>query len=172
MIASIIAVRTRIILCLVPFALGCATSRFEGDTYFGAHATYRVGRLSGEWRRSQVPGANLAFVSPWGGTIFVNATCTDLKDLSLDVLTNQELFGVERQRELRREVLTLDGRAALRTRLTGTLDGVPVAMELVVLKKDGCTYDFGLVAPMEVFAAREADFSALVSGFHQLERKG
>src|SRR3954468_884552 len=162
----------RAMLCLAPFALGCAMARFEGDTYHGAHATYRLGRLTGEWRRREVPGANLTFVSDSGGTIFVNATCTDIKDLSLDVLTNQELFGVEQQREVRREVLTLDGRAALRTRLTGTLDGVPVAMELVVLKKDGCTYDFGLIASQDVFAARGADFSILVSGFHQLERRG
>src|SRR5262245_1383058 len=136
----------RAVLCLVPFALGCATARLEGDTFFGAHATYRLGRLSSEWQRHRAHGADLAFVNPSGGTIFVNSTCADIKDLSLDVLTNQALFGVEQQRELRREVFTLDGRAALRTRLTGTLDGVPVAMELVVLKKDGCTYDFGLIA--------------------------
>jgi hypothetical protein len=163
----------RAALRLIPLALGCATAaRFEDDTFFGAHATYRVGRLSNAWQQHGTRGADLAFVNPSGGTIFVNATCTDIKDLSLDVLTNQALFGVEQLRELPREVFTLDGRAALRTRLTGTLDGVPVAMELVVLKKDGCTYDFGLITSPDVFAAREADFSTLVSGFRQLERKG
>jgi hypothetical protein len=158
--------------CLVPLALGCAIPRVTDESYQDGHTAYRVGALGEQWRRRDVGGGNLAFVHPAGGTIVANATCAGIKDLPLDVLTRQELFGVEQKQEKRREVVTLDGRAALRTQWTGTLDGVPVAMDLVVLKKDACTYDLALVSAEEVFPARDEDFWRFVTGFHEREHRG
>jgi hypothetical protein len=41
----------------------------------------------------------------------------------------------------------LDGREALRSHVVAKLDGVPRELLLTVMKKDGCVYDFALVAP-------------------------
>jgi hypothetical protein len=75
-------------------------------------------------------------------------------------------MGFTEREELSQQLLPLDGREALRSRHTAKLDGVPVELELVVLKKDGCVFDFTYVAPPGQAEARMADFDALLAGFH------
>jgi len=148
--------------------LSCAGGRFEAGVYRDSQTAYRIGSLDPAWIRFSLSGSNLAFRHPGGGSIVVNSTCRGIKDLPLDVLVNQSLFGVEQKREFSRQTFTLDGRLALRVRLSGAMDGVPVDMDLVVLKKDDCTYDLQLVAGEAVFPDRDSDFWAFVQGFEQL----
>jgi hypothetical protein len=61
---------------------------------------------------------------------------------------------------------TLDGREALRTQLAARLDGVPVELVLVVMKKDGCVYDFTYLSPVGRLAERVAAFDRLLADFH------
>jgi hypothetical protein len=49
---------------------------------------------------------------------------------------------------------------------------VPIDLDLVVLKKDGCVYDMQLVAGRSVFVERDRDFDRLVTGFETLARGG
>lgn len=100
-----------------------------------------------------------------GGTIATNKVCGEADDVPLDVLTNHLLFGVEHKQEHARTPFMLAGRAALRTRLDATLDGVAVALDLVVLKKDGCTFDLMLIARPDALARRQPDFDRFVAGF-------
>jgi hypothetical protein len=137
----------------------CATSRPQ------------VGSLAGEWQRVRGDGDGVTYHHARGGTIATSTTCGDADDVPLDVLTNHALIGVEERREQPRRRLVVDGRAALRTRLDATLDGVPVALDLVVLKKDGCTIDLYLVAPPRSFAERRADFDGFVAAFRLAERR-
>jgi hypothetical protein len=146
----------------------CATSSFSGNVFRNSETAYRVGPLDASWVRDRPSDCNLAWRNPAGGTIMVNALCEGIRDVPLDVLTNQALFGLEQKQEHSRETFTLDGRAAQRTRLSASLDGVPVELDLVVLKKDGCTYDFQLVASAKAFADREGEFWRFVQGFEQL----
>ena len=46
------------------------------------------------------------------------------------------------------------------------LDGVPRSLELWVMKKDGCVYDLGFVAPPDRFEAGRAAFDTFARGFH------
>jgi hypothetical protein len=148
----------------------CATASFEQNVYRDSQTTYRIGLLDGRWHRFDLSGADLAFRDDTGGSIVTNALCEGIKDVSLDVLTHQALMGLEQTKEIERQELTLDGRSALRTHLSASLDGVPVELELVVTKKDGCTYDFMLVAGSQAFAPLVPAFWQLVQGFHQLPR--
>lgn len=145
---------------------GCATRGTLSDNlYRNGPVAFRIGELPAEWRRVQVADGQLAFHHDGGGTILAHATCEARVDVSLDVLTNHLLFGIEGARERSRIPLSLDGRRALRTRVDGALDGVPIALDLVVLKKDSCTYDLELASSPEVFARRQADFERFFTGF-------
>ncbi len=147
----------------------CAGGHFEAGVYRDHQTAYRIGTLGEGWTRFDLSGSNLAFRHPSGGSILVNSTCTDIKDVPLEVLVNQSLFGVEQKHELSREVFTLDGRAAVRVRLTAALDGVAVHMDLVALKKDDCVYDLELVMKIRAFAERRSGLLALRhQGFQQL----
>jgi hypothetical protein len=106
-----------------------------------------------------------------GGTIARSTSCGDADDVPLDVLVNHELIGVLDRRELDRRAVVLDGRSALRTRLDATVDGVPIALDLVVLKKDGCTVDLYLVAPRDLYESRRSDFDGFVASFSRTARR-
>ncbi len=72
----------------------------------------------------------------------------------------------ERQEQSQRSSSSLDGREALRSRYLARLDGVPVELELVVLKKDNCVFDFTYVAPPGAGRSRAwPDFDTLLAGF-------
>ena len=67
----------------------------------------------------------------------------------------------ERQIELQ-QLMPLDGREALETQMVAKLDGVEKHFHVVVLKKDGCVYDFLQIAG----EPQDADsFRHFVSGF-------
>jgi hypothetical protein len=148
-------------------AVGCTPvrGRLSGDVYHDGKVAFRVGRLPGQWQRVQVGDGHLAFHHQAGGTILANVSCERFVDLSLDLLTNQLLYGVEARRELGRQRIPLDGRVALRTQMHGSLDGVPIALDLVVMKKDGCTYDLELAASPRDFPARQPDFEGFFAVF-------
>lgn len=138
-------------------------------TYRGKDAAYRVGALPPSWRKVRIGDVQIAFHHERGGAIAASGRCGERDDAPLDVLVNHLIMGLDRRREISREPITLDGRRALRAQLTGELDGVTVAMELVVLNKDGCTYDLQLVADPAVFAARRQDFAGFLAGFAHLQ---
>ena len=95
----------------------------------------------------------------------MNAICDGHGDPSLKVLTDHLLLGFENRDVLEREELRVSGRGALRTRANASLDGVPVEMELTLLKKDGCVYDLVYTAPHGRFGVRAADYRSLVQSF-------
>ena len=158
-----------LLLSMAASLFACATSsRFVNQVYRRGRIAYRVGSLPDSWRRIAAHGADLAFRRRDGGTIVASARCDDVEDVPLDVLTNHLLFEIVIHGEFTRTPFTLDGRAALRTRLEGELDGVPVALDLIVMKKDGCTYDLQLIAAPVQYARCQADFDAFVRGFAAL----
>lgn len=151
------------------FLSACAGASFDGQVYRDQDVAFRVGALGAGWERFRISEAALAFRHGSSGTIVANAMCKDIDDVPLDVLTNQALFGVNERHELGRSDVTLDGRAARRTQVTGTMDGVPVALDLVVMKKNNCVFDFQLVSSPADFAARQTDFVRFISGFANLK---
>jgi hypothetical protein len=154
------------LLLLAASLAGCGTrGTLSGSLYRDGPLAFRIGALPAEWRRVQVGDGQLAFHHDDGGTILAHATCEARDDVSLDVLTNHLLFGVEEAREISRAPLSLDGRRALRTRIDGAVDGVPIALDLVVLKKDSCTYDLQLASSPDVFVRRQPDFERFFAGF-------
>jgi hypothetical protein len=130
-----------------------------------ATPTYHVATLPPAWRQIRADADGWSWHHSDGGTIASTRTCDRADDVPLDVLTNHLLIGVVERHESARVASVVDGRAALRTQLVAKLDGVRVAMDLVVLKKDGCTYDLMLLTPPALAAARVADFDRFLAGF-------
>lgn len=157
--------RLRLAVLACALALGSCAGRLAGDVYRDDGVAFRVGALPAGWQRQHVAAGALAFHHKDGGTIAAHGSCERADDVPLDVLTNHLLIGVESRYERSRQGLTLDGRAALRTRVDAELDGVPVTLDLVVVKKDGCVYDLSMVASPAAFAARRPDFDRFVVAF-------
>lgn len=150
----------------------CAAPTLQNGVFRSEHTAFRVGPIPDHWEplpkvADDPELASVAFRNPSNkSTIGVAARCyRDGDDVPLRALTQHLYIGfTDRQTMTEREFI-LDGRAALRTEMVASLDGVPQHLVFVVLKKDGCVYDFWRVASYD---APDLDFDAFVSGFRVL----
>lgn len=156
-----------LVLALTALA-GCRHVGFEDSTFTKQDTRYHVGPLGKGWHRIFLEDNDLAFSEDGrtGRAIAVNSTCKGHDDPPLAVLTRHLLMGFTDRQQESEKLIPMDEREAMRSHHTARLDGVPVELELVVLKKDGCVYDFSYVAPAGQAAARMGDFDAVLAGFH------
>lgn len=146
-------------------AMGCAGASFRNGVYEDENVRYRVGALGSAWRRVDVEGDDLAFRRAGFGTISVNSTCTDYEDVPTTALLNHLLFETRARRFLVEEDVTLDGRGARHVIAQVELDGVPVELEIFLLKKDGCVFDLVHVCGVPAPAGASEEFEAFVQRF-------
>jgi hypothetical protein len=129
-------------------SLGCSPSHFDGQVFRKGDVAFRLEHLPPTWRRIDISDTALAFRDDENAaTVAINGRCgKDAEDVPLASLT-QHLFLQFTERTLtHQEVFPLDGREALRTEMVAKLDGVQKYFHVVVLKKDGCVYDFLQIA--------------------------
>ncbi|MBI2391608.1 MAG: hypothetical protein HYV09_18615 [Deltaproteobacteria bacterium] len=159
--------RLSMLLVLALAVSSCGKEAWDGRVYHAGRASFRTGPIPASWQRVTLEGAMLAFRdTESGGSINVYARCgQDGDDVPLAALTNHLLIGFTERDVRSQKLVPLDGREALRTLVHAKLDGVPMALGIYVLKKDGCVYDLVRVAPPGRFEAGEESFDAFVAGF-------
>jgi hypothetical protein len=145
-------------------ALGCSASNFDGKLFRQGNVAFRLEHLPPSWRNIEISDTALAFRDDERATtVAINGRCgRDADDVPLQSLT-QHLFlqFTERQVESQ-QLMPLDGREALETQMVAKLDGVEKHFHVVVLKKDGCVYDFLQIANQR---QDPEQFRYFVSGF-------
>jgi hypothetical protein len=158
-------------LALLPL-LGCTSHTFQQGVFAKDGVRYRVGELSRGWRPLDVQSNDLAYISNDSPhSLAVNATCAPDGDASLEVLTQHLLMGFTDRELLDEKRAPMDGRDSLRSHYKAKLDGVPVEMMLVVMKKDGCVYDFTYLSPPGRFDEKRPSFERVLSEFHAEETR-
>jgi len=150
-------------LCLA----GCGTAdAYDGRVYHAGRGSFKTGPIPADWKRESVPNTMLAFRDRDGGMVNVYSRCgQDGDDVPLGALTNHLLIGFTEREVKSQTVGPLDGREAMHTIVHAKLDGVPMALSIYVMKKDGCVYDLVWVAPPDRFDAGLEGFDAFVAGF-------
>src|SRR5690606_1710380 len=151
-------------LPLLVAALGCSP-KFDGRVYENGALSFRVGPTPDSWRPIEVEQALLAYRDDRNAaTVAIGGRCHKAGDDVPPAALTHHLFLHFTERQVHsQQRLELAGRESLRTELTASLDGVPKHYVVYVLKKDGCVFDFMLIADSE--AADVAGFDAFVSGF-------
>jgi len=165
--------RALLATALAVTALACGASMtFDGSVYRSPKLAFRVGPIPSSWHRLEVNDAPLAFRDDAAeATILVNGRCPG-DDAPLVALTAHLLIGTT-DREIRSEdTVPFDGREARHTVVTAKLDGVARTLDLYVLKKDSCVYDFVYITVPDHYEATAPAFQAFVSGFHTLPGSG
>jgi len=159
-------------LALFGLVLGCAHGprvRWSPDarTVCTPRGCYRVGPLDGAWREVHREGSAVGFFSDAAGAVIeVNVSCRDDADAApLPALTHHLLIGYAERALREEERVPLAGREALHTVVDARLDGVPVSLDLYVMRRDGCVFDLSYAAPRERFAGARAAFARFVRGF-------
>ena len=159
-----------VLACLV----GCAG--WHGDTYVAHRSppklarketTYRFGLPGGDWQPLNEPGAQVVWAnSQYPAVIHLDSQCGKHGDSSIEQFADHLRIDFREWNVVSQAVEPLAGRDAVRTVVVGELDGVQqMQMELVILKKDGCLFDFQLLAPPAHFAQGKPDFDRVVAGF-------
>lgn len=153
--------------------VGCggASPSFDGRIYRSGAVAFSIPPVPSDWSPLEVHDASLAYRDDaHGATIMVNARCRSADARTpLVALTNQLLIGAT-ERSIRDQTIEpFDGREAMHTTLAAKWDGVPMNLDVFVLSKDGCTYDFARAA-----AKREGEdvYEAWVRGFRTLPESG
>jgi hypothetical protein len=152
---------------LAGWASACSTSHFDGQVFRKGAVAFRLQHLPPTWRHIEISDTALAFRDDENAaTVAINGRCgKDAEDVPLQSLT-QHLFLQFTERQLEdQELFPLDGREALRTEMVAKLDGVRKHFHVVVLKKDGCVYDFLQIANGRQDSGEFLDF---VRGFTSL----
>ena len=168
-------IRCRWAFCLCAiFLVACFGIDRRGGIvhYAGGEATtgegrFRTGPLPPSWKGPSLRLKQLVFEDNGiGATIVTDALCgPKFNDAPLPRLA-RDLFERLDQKKLGAEKwLTLDGRQAVRLEGEGSLDGVPIRMEVVVSKKNFCLYDFVYFAPPDTFQKGWQDFEGYLNGF-------
>ena len=155
-------------------ACGGARARgsFDGNVYReGEKIAFQLPPAPGEWRRVDVKDASIAFRDDsHDASVLVNARCLSADDRTpLVALTNHLLIGATERKYLSQEVEPFDGREALHTKLEAKWDGVPLALDVFVLSKDGCVYDFVHMAKP---GTSVEEYERFVRGFRTLKGSG
>jgi hypothetical protein len=162
-----------VVLLVGFFNLACSHGGFDGTVYRRGDVAFRVPAAPATWKRLDVENGTLAFRDTRDeGSILVNARCKDVADAPLVALTNQLLAGTTERAFEVEETIPFDGREARHTRVKAKLDGVEMAYDIYVLKKDGCLYDFVFVTKPATFEAGVGVFTTFVRGFHTLPGSG
>ena len=148
---------------------GAPSASFHDPEFEKGSAHARLGRLGTGWSRLEVAEEDLAFQNAaTDAVVTFQASCDKhYEDAPLKSLTRHLWFGLTELTVQDQHARPLDGRDALDSRIEGKLDGVPLRLRTVVLKKDGCVFDFTLTQPKpdDRWAGMEADFEAFVEGF-------
>lgn len=151
-------------------AVGCGSSTFSNNVFDNGVVRYRVGEIGAGWEQVAIEDREvLAFRNAaLRTTVSVTATCDEYEDVPEAALLNHLLFGMQQRVFRMEETITVDGRGALHTVVDVELDGVPMTLEIYLLKKDGCVYDMTLIASRTDFERARAGLQRLVGGFRVL----
>jgi hypothetical protein len=156
---------------LIGTIAACASSHFDGHVFRNEEVAFELREVPANWRRLDAEGTLLGFRDDAASsTIAVNARCgKDADDVPLQSLT-QHLFLQFTERQIgEQQTIELAGREALRSELVAKLDGVSKHFIVVVLKKDGCVYDFVHITRNAPTARDREVFERFVHGFATLD---
>ncbi|MEO8800030.1 MAG: hypothetical protein ABI551_19195 [Polyangiaceae bacterium] len=150
---------------------GCAGSEksFDGHIFRDGRIAFRTGDVPPGWKRIDVTNASLAFRDEThGASVLLNARCGMRDDdVPLTALTAHLIMGTTERSYSKEETIPFDGREARHTLLQAKLDGVLLAYDIYVEKKDGCVYDFVYISsPGE--KAGGVEFERFVGDFRTL----
>jgi hypothetical protein len=164
------------LVLLAPLAAcgGKDARSFDGNVYREGKIAFQVPNTPSGWKRIDVTDASLAFRDdPHSGSVLLNARCLTADDRTpLVALTNHLLIGATEREYLSQGTEPFDGREALHTKLKAKWDGVPMLIDVYVLSKDGCVYDFIYLGAPGAFEQGAPAFESFVRGFRTLPGSG
>ena len=142
----------------------------RSEVYLSNAVRYRVGELPETWESNSSKARVAAYYNANSvSTIYSSAFCDkQFDDARLTELAQQLESGLEDRSPAKRVPVSIGKHEALQTQFTGKLDGVEVAVQAIVLKKNGCSFDFVLIQNAQSRVEALHDFQKFYQGFELL----
>ena len=110
--------------------------------------------------------ADVAWQSPESGnTIAVLSECSETRDPSLTSLEGETIQALNKYQVTKTVNFQYQGRDALRSSVEGSLDGIPVSMDVLTFKKNSCNYTLTYVGRTQGFEKDRPQFEEFLKGF-------
>jgi hypothetical protein len=138
------------------------------SAYVNSTAGIRVPVPPAPWVPVALPEVEAAFRRPGSAaTIAILSECQDSGRAPMRILARRLLFGL-RSEVLEQTPVSMDGAEALRTVARGSLDGRPVLVESLSVRRGHCVSDLVLAAPPGEFDSVRSDFDRMTAGLRAL----
>ncbi len=141
--------------------------RYDRGRAMTGHGHFEVGKLPPSWGSPKIRLRQLVYENDAiDATIVTDALCgPKFDDAPLPKLARELFRRLGRPQFDEEKNFILDGRTALGLQGFGNLDGIPIRMKVVVMKKDFCLYDFVYFAPPKTYRQGVGDFEGYLHGF-------
>ncbi|MEI8348308.1 MAG: hypothetical protein WCG27_12635 [Pseudomonadota bacterium] len=124
--------------------------------------TYSVKFTSTDWEKIPPNSSDLALKNKKSSSvIFLNTTCQKYNDADLSHLSDNILSGIEKLQILKKEEVSFSGRKGVKVTASGIMDGLPIFLDFLSVRKSMCLYDFVLISGKK--EVRDND----INDFHQ-----
>lgn len=99
-----------------------------------------------------------------GNTLSFTSECGDAS-ANIDQIYNELLSGVSQSKVVEEKREFFNERAAIKSHVTGNVDGIPVKMAFLVFKKNSCVYSISYGGVEKNFESELADYQKFLSHF-------
>ena len=112
--------------------------------YIQGGGFYKVGKLPQGWERMHASSKAISFYNKsYDSSITTDVFCgREFSDRPLEVLAGEFASALANKKVIFTDNIMLSERGALRLSVSGKMDGVDVGMDIVVVKRNGCNFDF------------------------------
>lgn len=117
------------------------------------------------WSRRGRAESDRAYQLPSGNIATLISSCNRNPGAPLDILTRHLLMGTRDVSVKTREKKTLGPNEGLYSKVQTHLEGKTFHLEIFVLAKDKCIFDFTLVSPKEISGSESQEFQEYISSF-------
>ena len=151
----------------LPLALLLLTACHWGYRPHPQEGQYLTGEPEGSWQPVEPGSADRAwFNAQDGAAMYTDSNCgRRYSDDSLERMLSHLTSGIAEGEPLSETRLQLADRAALVRTWQARLDGVPIQVGAMVLKRNNCIYDALIIAPESAFEQNWSDFQRVINGF-------
>jgi len=117
-----------------------------------------------EWQASDRYESDQAYKLPSGSVVTLTSSC-DRRTDSLELLTRHLLIGTRNVVMKKRETFKVSETEGMYSSVSATLEGVPINLELFVLPKDSCVFDFTLLSRETISDNELEQFLSFIKSF-------
>jgi hypothetical protein len=146
------------------FFCSCALFGGGGGDQLARATNYHV-TPDPSWKPADKREADQAYRLPSGGVATLTSSCHRDSTAPLETLTRHLMMGARKVNIKHRETIAVNGSEGLYSSVAARLDNTAFNLELFVLPKKGCIFDFTLISPKTLPPSEVADFKGFIKSF-------